>query len=77
MARLRFKKLSFLVSIIKRMLSVQYVNGVKIIPERGADVASLAKEFGVIGYPMVFVVLNKQAGVEIRWIRKTSRVSSQ
>jgi len=53
------------------------VNGVKIIPERGADVASLAKEFGVIGYPMVFVVLNKQAGVEIRWIRKTSRVSSQ
>lgn len=53
------------------------VLAVKINPERGADVASLAKEFGVIGYPMVFVVLNKQSGVEIQWIRKTSRISPQ
>ncbi|MCF6344933.1 MAG: thioredoxin family protein [Thiomicrorhabdus sp.] len=53
------------------------VLAVKINPERGADVAGLAKEFGVIGYPMVFVVLNKKDEIEIRWIRKTSRISPQ
>ncbi len=53
------------------------VLAVKINPELSADVAGLAKEFGVIGYPMVFVVLNRKKGVDIRWIRKTSRISPQ
>ena len=53
------------------------VLAVKINPERSAEVARLAKEFGVVGYPMVFVVLSRQEGREIRWIRQTSRISPQ
>ncbi len=53
------------------------VLAVKINPELSADVAGLAKEFGVMGYPMVFVVLNRKEGGEIHWIRKTSRIAPQ
>ena len=51
------------------------VLAVKINPERDKDSANLAKQFGVIGYPMMFTVLNE--GAEIKRIRKTSRITPE
>jgi thiol:disulfide interchange protein len=49
------------------------VLAVKINPERDVDSANLAKQFGVRGYPMMFMVRND--GKDIQWIRKTSRIT--
>ncbi len=51
------------------------VLAVKINPERDADSANLAKQFGVRGYPMMFMVRNN--GTDIQWIRKTSRITPE
>ncbi|VAW48279.1 hypothetical protein MNBD_GAMMA04-1311 [hydrothermal vent metagenome] len=48
---------------------------VKINPERDMNSANLAKQFGVIGYPMLFVV--REGGADIQWIRKTSRITTE
>ena len=51
------------------------VLAVKINPERDMNSANLAKQFDVIGYPMLFVV--RKGGEDIQWIRKTSRITTE
>lgn len=51
------------------------VHAVKINPEMGQDAANLAKQFGVKGYPMFFMVLNN--GQEVKYIRRTSHITPE
>ncbi len=60
----------------------QFINdsliAVKINPERDADSASLARQFNVIGYPMLFVVQEIQEKEQaVRLVRRTHRMTSE
>jgi len=51
------------------------LHAVKINPEMGQDAANLAKQFGVKGYPMFFMVLKN--GQEVKYIRRTNNITPE